>query len=121
MYCGGNSTFASRNGKGVAKYDADFTGLYCVLRPKLPFDFEKARAAFYSTMDGRPYGWLSLFSFVLIDLHDKGLFCSETTTLLLRAGGFEPFKPAIKADVCAPGDFLYVPECVLETIWSASQ
>lgn len=118
IYLGEGKTVASRNGKGCAVYPEDLSGLYMVLRPQQSFDLQKAMVEFYKTMNGRPYGWLSLLSFCLIDVHDKGFFCSETSTLLFRAGGFECFKPWIRADRAAPADFSYVPEVVLKTIWS---
>ena len=118
VYAGGDFTVASRNGKGVAKYPADLSGLYCVLRPKLAFDFDAAMLEFYRTMNGKPYGWLALFSFCLIDIHDNGIFCSELATLFYRAGGFEPFKIDRPAEKCAPMNFSYVHNSVLKVVYS---
>jgi hypothetical protein len=117
IYLNADKTVASRNGKGVAIYPADLSGLYCVLRPQDGlFDINKAIAAF-PKWNGRPYGWLALFSFCLIDLHDKGLFCSEFATLFYRDGGFDPFNETIKADTVAPATFLYSHPSVMGRVW----
>lgn len=119
VFIGNGHTVASRNGKGVSIYDLDLSGLYCVLRPKWPFNLDKAYAGFILNHQGKPYGWLSLLSFCLIDLHDNGEFCSEFATNFYRDGGFEPFRSDIKAETVAPADFLYVNESVMETVWRA--
>ena len=119
IYIGNGKTVAARNGIGCAVYPVDLNGLYCVLRPKLKsFDLVKAMAAFSANEDGRPYGWLALFSFCLLDLHDKGRFCSELATIFWRDGGFDAFNRWIKAEIVAPGDLLYIHHSVVERIWS---
>ena len=114
---GGGFTVASRNGKGVARYPIDLDGLYCVLRPLKNFDMAAAMSSFWKNHNGKPYGWLALLSFCLIDLHDKGEFCSELGTNFYRDGGFEPFNESIKAEIVAPSDYLYVHRSVMGLVW----
>lgn len=67
VFVGDGKVAASRNGQGVAKYALDLNGLYCVLRPLLPWNQWNAASAFLRNHYGRPYGWLALFSFCLLD------------------------------------------------------
>jgi hypothetical protein len=115
---GGGKTVASRNGKGCEIYPIDLDGLYAVLRPQFPFDIDAALADFHEKYEGKPYGWIALFSFCCIDIHDKGLFCSELATLFLRGGKMEPFNPTIRAEIVSPGNFLYTHWSVLKPIWT---
>jgi hypothetical protein len=118
LYIGNNKTLAARNGQGAAMYGLDLTGLYMVLRPQQPFDLVAATSTFYANWNRKPYGWLALFSFVLIDLHDMGVFCSELSTLLYRAGKFEPFRKWIEADKVAPADYTYTADAVMKAVWT---
>ncbi len=117
VYIGGGKTVASRNGKGCAVYLEDLDGLYCVLRPTCKLDIGAGLSTYYAKWDGKPYGWLALFEFCLIDLHSRGIFCSELSTMFLRACGCEPFNELIDADMVSPGNCLYVPRCVMELAW----
>jgi len=117
IYIGNGSTVASRNGIGCNIYTLDLNGIYCVLRPVQPFDLDKALLTFNTKYRGLPYGWKALFSFVLIDLHDNGIFCSELSTLVYRAGGFEPFNANVKANTVAPADYLYLNPTLMKQVW----
>lgn len=123
IYIGLGNTVAARNGEGVAIYKLDLNGLYAVLRPPIyqtsSFNHAAAFIEFYDKWNGKPYGWLALLEFCLIDLHSQNLFCSELTTMFYRAGGFEPFQPHIRADRVCPGDFDKVNDSVMKRIWTA--
>jgi hypothetical protein len=116
VYIGNGKTVASRNGKGVAIYSIDLARIYRVLRPVLPFSYTQALAHFPTRHAGRPYGWISLLSFCLIDLHDNGEFCSEFATNFYRDGGFEPFNSDVKPETVAPADFLYINASVMTSV-----
>lgn len=121
IYIGGGKTVAARNGKGAKVYDEDLRGLYCVLRPALPFGMAAALKVFYSKWDGLKYGWAALLNFITpVNLSQKDVFCSELSTMVYRAGGFEPFNSSIEADKVAPADFTYCHESVLKTVWRKS-
>ena len=119
VYIGDGRTIASRNGKGCANYPLDLDGIYRVLRPVIPFDLKSGIADFNSKYNGKPYGWLALFSFCLIDLHDNGLFCSELTTLFMRGCGLDLFNRTIEANIVAPADMDYIHESVAKIVFQA--
>ena len=97
----------SRNGQGVDVYPFDPTGLKFVMRPLLPFDYDRANA-WFRTVQGQPYDWLGLLAFESAKLQGREngkMFCSEFATRYLRAGGIDPFN-AYDADGIAPGEFV---------------
>jgi hypothetical protein len=99
---------ASRNSKGVAQYTIDTHGLYCVLRPRQPFDIAKAMEWFWSEANGQGYDWIGLLSFTSAKFQGKEngkMFCSEFAARFLRSGGIDPFL-GCDADAVAPSDFL---------------
>jgi hypothetical protein len=101
---------ASRNGQGVGYYALDLTGLYCVLRPTVPFD-AKAAWEWFLTVNGQGYDWLGLLAFTSAKLQGREngkMFCSEFSTRYLRAGGVDPFN-GYDADGIAPSEYLKSP------------
>ncbi len=112
VYAGGGVSFASRDGQGVNCYTFRSSELSHVLRPKVPFDFQKAKKWFYEKAIGQKYDWLGLLVFTLAvnqGAQDR-MFCSEFVTRFYRMGDFEPFQPSIDADHVAPAQFLYCSE-----------
>lgn len=113
IYIGNNKTVASRNGKGCAVYSQDLTGLGLILRPVKEVNIEKAMIWFWRYANGRPYGWIDLLRFVLINIPTKGLICSELATMWYRAGNFDPFSSSIFAGDIAPSDFRKSPNFII--------
>jgi hypothetical protein len=108
VYLGDGRTAACRNGVGVDLYPLDVRGLAVVLRPKTPFDVDRAVAYQRSVLKQR-YDWTGLvraFAQNKWGRNNTKQWCSENTTLVQRAAGIEPFGEWIPADMVAPGAFL---------------
>lgn len=93
--------------------------LRAVLRPTLPFDFDKAYSWFntpynkvtHTGIRGQGYDLKGLFVFYLAARHgspDK-MFCSEFATRFYRQGGFNPVSPSCDADRVSPAQYLQSP------------
>jgi hypothetical protein len=108
VYLGEHRTAACRNGVGVDFYDLDLHGLAVVLRPKTPFDVDRA-VAYQRSVLHQGYDWTGLWRAFAANQWGRNntkQWCSENTTLVQRAGTVEPFTPEIPADMVAPGAFL---------------
>lgn len=110
-------TVTSRFGTGVKLYPFNPNGLVKVLRPFPPFDRVKALNWFYVRANGRPYGWGDIVGFYGLRRTGRGLICSQTSDLFLRAGGVVAFSPEYPAGLICPRDFETSP--VLNCIWKA--
>ena len=110
-------TVASREGIGVSVYTIDLSGLYCVLRPQLPFDLAAAMVSFTKNHNGAPYGWKTLAGFAGVSLADDGEDCSEFACNFYRDGCFEPFNSGIPSRMVAPAHFLFIHPTVMAKVW----
>ena len=110
-------SFASRDGKGVARYPFRSNGLVVVLRPN-SFYCHEAAARWFKTVDGQKYDWWGLLRFFTIGdgKHDR-MFCSEFATRLYRSGGLEPFHKNEDADLIAP--FQFMTSAKFDRVWEA--
>ena len=115
----GMSTFASRDGKGVATYAFKDKNLAAVLRPVYSLDMDAVRA-FHHKCIGQRYDLWGLFRFFTLGTQsmDKQ-FCSEYVTRMLRHGGLEPFTVQTDADLVSPGMFLTSP--MFTRVWEAGR
>lgn len=119
IYDGNGLSVASRDGIGVGRYQVRLDGLRVILRPLAKFDPTPARL-WFSTVDGQPYDWFGLLSFMSAKRQGRNnwkQFCSEFAVRYLRAGGVEPFTKTTDADSIAPGEFMK--SGALIVVWKA--
>lgn len=90
-YIGAGESVASRDGKGVGKYQVRLDGLCCVMRPKVAGDLA-AGLRWFETVEGMPYGWLDLGAFIGLGYDGPGMICSTFLTSFERAKGLEIFN-----------------------------
>lgn len=117
IFDGGDHTWASRNGQGVAYYPLSLDGLAAIYRTKEPLDLVSAEQ-WFKTVDGQKYDWVGLLSFAWARFQGREngkMFCSEFATRFLRAGGVELFSPDTDADAVSPGLMTYSEE--LFPVW----
>lgn len=118
IYAGGGKSVASRDGKGVQLYDFRREQLGVVLRPNVPFDFQKGMA-FFETVKGDGYDWKDILTFICFGKpcgEARKEICSEFACLWDVAAGFNPVRKSIVADAVSPADFNKSP--AFEEIWS---
>jgi hypothetical protein len=101
------STWASRDGKGVAKYPFNPNGLVAVARPVWTPNVENAEH-YFSTVNGEGYDWAGDLGFI-----DKNIpasfrkdFCSSFYAKLCMASGEYPFNEFIPPRKITPYDYL---------------
>lgn len=91
-YIGDGVSVASRDGKGVGKYELRTSELFRVCRPKDLYPFDLAAAMkWFDALPRMRYGWLDLLAFVGMQRDHDGIVCSPFCTEFLRAGGVDPF------------------------------
>jgi hypothetical protein len=112
---GSNTSFASRNGLGVNRYQFRRDGLAHILRPA-QFNYHGA-LEFFNNVRGTKYGWLDLLQFISIKIPTKGLICSQFADLLYRAANVPAFSHEYNAGAICPRDFLISP--AFTQIWKA--
>ena len=100
----GRASWASRDGKGVGRYDYRENGLLYVLRPTIGFDLAASRR-WARRMNGTPYGWADLANFVGLNVDKCGIICSSFVAGYYRAGGWKQF-PEDEINDIAPFQFL---------------
>lgn len=105
VYIGGGQNAASRDGLGVAIYQARLHDVKHVLRPTVPFSVLRALAWFAVHAKGQPYGWLDLLAFIGVTKDMPGMVCSSFATQFLRAGGVPVFRDE-PANAIAPFQFM---------------
>lgn len=93
VYVGDGYSVASRNGKGVDKYDARYDHVAAVRRPGSSFNLLKALEWFETKAKGHKYGWRTLLTFVLLNNNpiEGHMICSEFAAGFYRAGGLPLF------------------------------
>lgn len=104
VYDGEGCSWASRDGKGVARYPWRDTELIYVLRPAKPLNMPFARE-WARGMTGTPYGWFDLLAFVGVHKDFNGIICSAFLTKFYRMAGWNIF-PTDDAKAVAPFEFL---------------
>jgi hypothetical protein len=119
VYAGDGKSFTSKPSNGVNLYDTDLTHILRVITPVAPFDVDKAHENF-ARIRGLPYGYQALLNFENIQIPDRGIFCSETGTLIYRNQPIEPFNWTIHVAKVAPAHYLYVPEIAFQIRWQAA-
>jgi hypothetical protein len=105
IYIGGGQSAASRDGLGVAIYQARLHDAKHALRPTVPFSVMRALAWFAVHAKGQPYGWLDLLAFLGVSKDMPGMVCSSFATQFLRAGGVPVFRDE-PANFIAPVQFM---------------
>ena len=111
---------ASRNGKGVKRFEPDWRGLALVLRPVPTLLGLDVARAWFETVRGQKYDWLGLLNFAYARAvgKDNGkMFCSEFATRFMRRAGL-PLFPEQDADTIAPRDFLLTSQ--LYPVWRST-
>ena len=108
-FIGDGEAVASRDGVGVGIYAFRRDRLTHVLRPRVPFDLERAMREFHFHWRGQGYDWLGLLRFawrapITPVRFENKQFCSELLTRWYRAGGLDPFNGE-DADAIAPFQF----------------
>jgi hypothetical protein len=104
VYDGQKQSLASRDGIGVGRYPVRLSQLAYVLRPRRRLDLAAGRA-WFDTMNGKPYGWLDLVSFVGLPAIAPGIVCSPFAAGFYRASGWNVF-PVDPIEKVAPFQFL---------------
>lgn len=114
VYAGNRLSWASRDGKGVGRYNLRTRGLKMVRRPP-QFDYDKAEA-YFKTVDGQEYDWTGLAVFASLKKHGHKFkqWCSEFADNIQFDAGNDLFG-SYAADHVSPADFLKTP--VLRTVW----
>jgi hypothetical protein len=115
LYWGNGLSIAAR-AQGVNAYDFRSVGLMYVRRPVAPFNRSLAEAWFNNGIRGLPYGWEGLLTFINVELPSKGLICSVTDALLLKAGQTPCFADDYPIHKISPRDLKLPRE--LTTIWT---
>lgn len=108
IYLGEGRSIGSREAHGVATYDFMQWPKY-VVRPPAYLNLD-ALLAWHASVEGKGYDYWGLLAFFNVGhgVRDRYI-CSEHTTLAMRAGGVEFFRPAIEAQKVSPGMFLTSP------------
>lgn len=117
IYEGNGKVLASR-ADGPRRYLLRAEGLRRVIRPTVPFDLGAAVKWFEETASKRPYGYLDLLRFYLINLPTKGLICSEFADLFFRQGGLPLFNTNYPEGAICPGDFEKISDRLAAQVWS---
>ena len=115
----GRASWASRDGKGVGRYDYREKQLKYVLRPSAPFDLAAARR-WARRMNGTPYGWADLANFVGLNIDRHGIVCSPFVAGYYKAGGFNVF-PEDEINDIAPFQFLAYVGHGFEKVYDAGE
>ena len=107
VYMGQDKSSASRDGIGVGMYELRLKDLSMVLRPRTPFDMDKA-LAYYETVKGQPYDWRGVWCFSLMaERGEEGKqICSEYARNLQTSAGPEWFATEWPSDKVAPAQFV---------------
>lgn len=121
VFVGGDTTVASRNGEGVARYAFRMDGLAAIYRtaPGLELRIDQGLKWFDATdaqgkklIDGQKYDWVGLLSFTFAKFQGREnhkMFCSEFVVRFMRACGVELFSHDTDADAVSPGMLAYSP------------
>jgi hypothetical protein len=92
VYVGDGVSVASRDGKGVGRYELRTKDLFKVCRPKDTHPFDLAAALrWFDMLPPTRYGWGDLLAFIGVERDHGGIVCSPFATEFLRAGGVDPF------------------------------
>ena len=120
LYIGGGDKSIAARASGVATFGVRWDGLWRVYRPRGSVDMDAMKAYFHNTLKGQKYDWLGVifgFFFCQLRQNPKRKFCSETQTLLYRAGRFEPFQPDYVPDRVPP--MLYTCSAMFDLIYES--
>lgn len=117
VYAGNGRSLASRS-EGPREYPLRIMGLRRVIRPVAPFKFANGRAWFDAVASKLPYGYFDLAEFYKIDIHTRGLICSQFVDLFFQNCGLPLFNLNYPAGAVCPRDYETLSPIVALEIWS---
>lgn len=112
IYAGSGSSWASRNGIGVALYPFRATGLQVVRRPVQTFDAGNRVDEWFMTINGASYGWKDILATAGIRAGGNGVDCAHFAALLMQVAACPQFSDTINLAQITPFDFVKVRESV---------
>ena len=116
VYVGNGRSIAARS-DGFKKYPLRMSGLRRVIRPIVPFNFEKGMK-WFSFVQGTKYGWLDLLRFYLVKIPTRGWICSQSADLFFRNCSLPLFNTHYPSGEVCPGDFEKISDLIARQIWS---